>query len=361
MAFEVIMGPDLRIIVSHKKQSAYGTYLPHANFETGMAIRLNTATVGDVSILRSPGTPRAGSHTEFPVADNERKVGQDSKLSIAMDCESFMAGWGLAFLMGGVASAQEGATTHWTHTFTCTDPLSASGRNVLITSAYLDTGGPDGTRLIRIIPDLTPMSLSLSGKGKDVVQLAIEMVGSGRETTDQILSPFPALMTQTLYANDGVKLEVGAKGGGLTDFTERLSEWSISFHQELALDQGYYPGSGYYRGRLWFIRRFFTIDFALYASRANRDFIDDMLLRTLKEVKITIDSGVVPGTGTGTHKIVARYPSCRFSEAPMVFNPEGALYQVKVADDQVYIDSAIAASPCTVVVDNVQSAYLAAP
>ncbi len=358
MAFQVIMGTDIRMILTHKKQSAYGTHIPHAEFETGRSIRVNTATVGDVTVLRSPGTPRAGGRTEFPVADNELKVAQDSRLSLAMDCDSHMIAWALAFLMGGVVSVQEGATTHWTHTITCTNPLTASGRNALVTSAYLDTGGPDVTRLIRILRDLAVQSVTVSGRGKDVCSLAIETIGSGAEEVDETLTPFPDLATIYLFANNGVKWEIGPKGGALVEMQERLVEWSLRFNQELALDQGYYPGSGYYRGRLWFIRRSFSIDFSMYANRLNCDFIDYMLDRPLEEIKVTVDSGTVAGTGTGNHKMTFRYPSVRVTEAPMTFNPEGAVYPVRVAEDQVYYDSAIAASPCTVVVDNTTAAYL---
>lgn len=360
MAFEVLLGEDIIVIASPKVQTVHGTRLTDSDIEAGKRVRLNTATLGDLSIARTPGTPRAGSRTEFPVADNEKVTGHDSALTFAMDCESFMLGYGLSHIFQDVDSVQEGATTHYTHTMAASDPLAVSGtRASFITSVYLDSGGPDAGRLVRVLPDLAISGVSLSGRGKDIVSLAVEHVGSGLEVSNPAIDPMPALPTQVLFANDGVKLEYGDRGGSLTDISERLSEWSLRFNKVLALDSRYYPGSGLYGKRLWFLRRTFSIDLALFVSRANRDLVDDMLNRTRKEIKVTIDSGVLAGTSTGTnHKLVARYPDVRIGESPIQFNADGAVYGVRVAEDQIYKDSTIAASPCTVTLDNDTTAYL---
>jgi hypothetical protein len=360
MAFEVMMGEDIVLIASHKIQTAHGTPLPDADFETtvGRRLRVNSATMGDVSIARSPGTPRPGSQTEHSIADNERVVGHDSALSLSMDCESWMLGMALSHIFQVDGSQQEGSYTHYTHTMTCSLPLAQSGTRVSpITSVYLDSGSLDAGRLQRVLPDLAITGVTLSGRGKDIVSLGVDMVGSGVEVTNATIT-VPALPTDVKYANDAFKLELGARNGSLTDISERLDAWSMRFNKSLALEQGYYPGSGLYRKRLWFLRRTFSLEFGIYANRANRDLIDDMVNRTRKEIKITIDTGVLAGTSpAATHKFVARYPDVRIGEAPLQFNPEGAMYGVRVAEDQIYLDPD-ETSPVTVTIDNTTPAYL---
>jgi hypothetical protein len=293
MTFEVLMGTDIIFVASHKVQSAYGTRLANADFQTtvGKRLLLNTATLGDVRPSRSPGTPRAGSRTEHPIANVEKVTGHDSSLSLAMDCDSMSLGLFLAHIFQDCDSTQEGATTHYTHVMQCTDPLAVSGSRVsLVTSAYLDAGNSEAGRLQRILQDLAVTGVTISGRGKDIVSQAVDMIGSGREVTDQAITPSSLADVQE-FANDGVKLEYGNKGGSLTDISDRLDTWSLRFNKQLASDQGYYPGSGLYRGRLWFIRRSFSIELGIYVNRANRDLIDDMKNRTEKEIKVTIDSG----------------------------------------------------------------------
>ncbi len=363
MAFEVMMGEDIILIASHKIQSAHGTRLVDADFEgsLGRRLRVNTATMGDLSISRSPGTPRPGSRTEHSIADNERVTGHDSAITLAMDAESWMVGMALSHIFQDDTPTQEGATGCYSHVMECSDPLAVAGSRVsAITSMYLDSGGPDATRLQRVLPDLAISGVTLSGRGKDIVSLAVDTPGSGREVTDATVT-VPALPTDVKFANDGVKLEYGDRNGALVDISERLDTWSLRFNKVLALEQGYYPGSGLYRGRLWFLRRTFSIELGLFVDRETRDLIDDMVNRTRKEIQFTIDSGVLAGTSqTTTHKLVARYPDVRIGETPVQFNPEGAMYGVRVAEDQIYLDPD-ETSPVTCTLTNTVPAYLVAP
>lgn len=366
MPFEVILGEDCVFVVSHKIQSAFGTRLADADFETGLGRRilLNAATMGNVTTQRAGGGPKAGSRTEHPVAAHERVVGHDSALSLAMDCESYMLGYALSHFFGQDDPTQEGTTGAWTHVFQLTDPLEADvGRAVPITSVYLDTGGPDETRMLRLLADLAVQSVTLSGRGNDLVSLAIEMPGSGLvydQDSEIPVSVTPVEMPDDfiLFANNAVKFEYGDRGGSLDEIQERLDTWAIRLNRTLALDKGYYPGSGYYRGRLWFLRRAFSLEFALFADRASKDLFDDMVGLTRKEIQITIDSGIAAGTSeTKTHKLVLRYPDVRISEAPLAFNPEGQ-FAVRVSEDQVFLDAEDNESPCTATMVNEVPAYL---
>lgn len=359
MAFEVIRGEDCRIVLSHLKQSAYGTRLTDGNLDSGKSIRLNTAVLGEIQLQRAAEGPRPMQGDEFNRGDRERDIARDSGIALALDADSWMAAWAATFLLGSISSVQEGATTHYTHTIRPTDPL-ASGqvRQALVTSIYVDSNGPDSGRLRRVLQDLAIASLTISGASRQMVQMAVELIGSGQEVKDPTIS-IPTLASLQDFSGQGVTLEYGNKGAGLTDISERLREWSVRLNQNLAADHGYYPGSGKYRGRIWFVNRTFSIDLALWANRANRDLMDDMLDMTRKEIKLTIDSGVLAGTSSTTnHQIIIRFPDVRLSEAPLSVENEGSIYGTRVAENQVYKDTSIADSPVTVTVDNDQVSYL---
>jgi hypothetical protein len=357
MAFEVIMGTDCIFEISTAVQAAFGTRLADAYFESagtgGRRIRLNTATLGEFGVVRAGGGPKPGSRTEHPVASNERIVGHDSSLSLNMDADSFVVGWALSHIFQDVSSGSAGTNGIVQHEMHCSDPLlattSGGGRSSVITSVYLDSGGPDAGRLQRVMADMAIQAATLSGKGKDIVTLAVEMPGSGLIATDPTITPID-LPAQTLLANDNFKLEYGTRGGSLTDISERVDTWSLRFNKVLALDQGYYPGSGYYRKRLWFLRRTFSIELALYADRASADLVTDLINQTREEIQITLQNGL--------HKLVLRYPDVRITESPVQFREEGAVYPVRVAEDQVFYDSEDADSPCTATLDNDVAAYL---
>lgn len=357
MAFEVIAGEDCRFVFSHLKQSAYGTRLTDGNLGSGKSVRLNTATMGDISITRAQEGPRPFTGSEFNFGDERENV-RDSAFSLALPANSLMLPWAAAFLLGSVASVQEGATTHYTHTIRPNNPLAVGqGRQALVTTIYLDTNGPDSGRLKRALPALAFSGLTLSWSRREVMSMAVDLVGSGAEDTAAAVT-IPALTSVVDFTAGDVVTTYGDKGGALTDVSERFRDCSIRVNQQLALDEGYYPGSGKYRGRLWFIRRTFSIEMALWANRANRDFLDDMLNLTRKELKFTIDSGVVAGTGTVNHKAVIRFPDVRITESPMAFEDAGATWNVRVSENQVYKDAAVADSPVTFTCDNTQASYL---
>jgi hypothetical protein len=372
MTFQPMMAEDIICILSHKIQSAWGTRLVDADFETplGHRVLLNTATMGDVKIARAGVGPRTGGRTEHSIASNKRVVGHESSLPIMLDADSHTVGIALSHILRQDTSTQEGTTGHYTHDMHCSNPLDPDedfpGRDCFLTSAYLDSGSEDVDRLIRLFSDLIYQGATLSGKGKDLVALALDLVGSGlifdQDSSVPPTITIPDVATLAKFGNDGLKFEYGNRAGALTDISERVDQWSLRFDQQLcALDKRYYPGSGMYAKRAWFIRRKFGIEMSMFVNRENKDLLEDMVQLTRKELKVTLDSGVVAGTGTSNHKLILRYPDIQITESPLNHDSEGAVYAVRVDADDINLDSADADSPVKATLHNTTPAYLVLP
>lgn len=360
MAYEVLRGEDCRLVFTHKKQSAYGTQIPDSDIEAGHACRANVWTFGSRTPMKVGAGARAFEGNEWGDGAQERIIAYDSGISLSMDLNSWIAGWAFSFLLQDLTSTQEGATGHYNHELHPLNPLTAvTGTRICpVTSVFMDSAGPDAGRWMRMLYDLAVVGITISGRRKEMIQISIDCQGSGREDlAPTITVPSDA----TIYEIDGqnVTVEYGTKGGALTDITERVTEWSLSFR--LGMSDGFNPGSGQYRGKAQYLTRAFSIDLALDVDRSSHDIYDHMLALTRKELLFTMDSGVAAGTSeTTNHQVVCRYPDVRISESPMQMAADGAQYAVRVAENNIFKDSAVSDSPVTVDVDNATAAYLTA-
>ena len=364
MPTEVIRSEDLRVAMSHLAQTAYATALTPANLNAGVSFKPAAAVLPELARTLAREGPQAFTGHEFPLASSEQEIQRDLRFSLNFNpVNSYLVGWAAAFALGKVTSVQEGATTHYTHTIVATDPIASGGTFFSkVTSIYLDSGGPDANRHKAIFPSLALLNFGLTGRRGELVQLSMDFMGSGKEDTTTAVT-VPTLTSETVLSGQNFKVELGDKGAGLTDITERVSEWNFRCIQATDEAGGYIPqtttpADGKFRSQLRFIRRQFTLDLVILADRSNTDIRDRVLNATESEVKITVDSGVVAGTGTDNHGFEIRIPACRLREAPLEFDESGAFYRVTVPENQIYLDSAIAASPCQITVENTQVSYL---
>lgn len=361
---EVIRGGDLRIALSYKARTAYGTALLAADLTGGKSYRPAAALLPEITrrLAREGNLPFSGH--EFPLAVNEYEVQRDLSFSLNFDgADSFLVAWAAAFALQDISSSQEGTTGHYTHTIKPSDPLGAAGMQAKVTDVFFDSGGPDATRRKSILTALATTRFAVSGRLGQLVSLAIDFLGDGGEDTSTAVSPLPALAAEYLMTGQRVKLELGDKGGALTDFTDRLREWAFTCDQQVDAENGYIPditaGKGKLRQQLRFVRRAFSFDFSLFANRANTDIRDRVLAQTQSAIKLTVDSGIVAGTGAKNHGFEISIPACRLHEAPYDFDDAGAFYKVSVPSNQIYKDASIADSPVKITVENVQASYLA--
>ena len=364
MPVEVIRSEDLRVVLSHKAQTNYIKQLLAADLNGGFCFQPAAALLPEITRTLAREGPQPFTGHEFPVAANEREVQRDLRFSLNFNpVNSFLIGWAAAFALQDVTSVQEGDTGHYTHTIKPSNPLAASGSlQTKVTSLYFDSGAPDAGRRKAVFPSLAFLNFGLTGRPGEDVQLALDFLGSGKEDTATAVT-VPALSSQVALNGQNYKVELGDKGGALTDVTERVREWSFRCTQATDEAGGYVPNAttpadGRFRSQLRFVRRTFGLDLVILADRANTDVRDRVLNRTESEIRITVDSGVVAGTGTKNHGFVLRLPAVRLREAPLEFDEMGAFYRVTVPENQVYKDDAIDDSPCTITVENVQASYL---
>ena len=367
MPVEIIRSGDLRVSLSHKAQTNYTTQLAAADLNStgGKSFAPSAALLPEITrtLAREGSQPFTGH--EFPEATFEHEIQRDLRFGLNFNpANSYLVGWAAALALQDVTSVEEAtATGHFTHTIKPSDPLASGGSfDSKVTSVYFDSGGPDANRRKAIFPSLALLNFSLSARRSELVQLSTELLGSGKEDASTAVT-LPSLTSQVILSGQNFKVELGDKGGGLTDITERVSEWNFQCLQSVDEAGGYIPNAttpadGKFRSQLRFLRRSFSLDLAILADRANTDIADRVKNETQSEVKITLDSGVVAGTGTKNHGFVIRIPACRLREAPLEFDETGAFYRVTVPENQIYKDAAIADSPCTITVENEQATYL---
>lgn len=364
MSHEIYRETDLRVSMSHKAQTNYATQLAAADLgASGKSFRPTAGVMPSPVLILAREGPHAFSGTEDALQGNEREMLRDLQFPLSFNLNSWLIGWAAALALGNVSSVQEGATGHYTHTIKRTNPLGASGtRNAKVTSMYFEAVGPDSGRRKAIFPSLAISQFTLTFRRRELITLAMDFIGSGKEDTATAVT-LPSLSTEVLLAGTNMKIEIGNQGGGLTDFTERVREATFQVTQELLADLGYIPNAatpsdGKFRSAMRFGRRAGTLTLAIEAARASTDVLTDLLNRQRKEVKITVDSGVVAGTGTANHGFVLRIPDCRFREAPIEFQDSEAVYAVQVPPDAMYEDSGIGAA-FQFTVENDQPSYLA--
>jgi len=362
----VIHQEDLRIAMSHLAQTVYGTALTAANLLAGKSFRPSGPLLPEIARQFLREGPLGFSGVEFAREETMFEVRRDVRVALAFSpLNSYLAAWGPAFILQGVTSVLEGATGHYTHTIKPSVAVT-SGRQAKVTSIYIEATGPDADRRKAIYPSLAVERFSISARMGDFIQCAIDLLGSGVEDAATAVT-LPALSTEVPFSGQNYKFEIGDQGGALTDITELVSEWSLELAQQLAAERGYVPNattpaSGKFRSQMQFTRRTPAFNFRVDIDRATPQTVGSIrqryMLSTKTEIKVTVDSGVVAGTGAKNHGFEIRIPSCRLMVGDPSFDDMGAFYSVSVPSEKIYLDGAIADSPIKITVENDQVSYL---
>ncbi|MGH7751707.1 MAG: hypothetical protein ACREN5_02735, partial [Gemmatimonadales bacterium] len=341
----------------------YATALTDANLTAGKSYRPTTPLFPAVQRILARTGPHPFTGHEWAVKENENEILNDLRFSLPFSGDSFLVGLFGAFALLSVTSVQEGITGHYTHTIRPSDPIAASGtRQTKVTSMYFEATGPDAGRRKRKFQSLALERFTLNIRRRELIQLESAWVGSGQEDAAAAVT-LPALSAEQLLSGTQVKVEVMNQGAGSTDLTARFREATLEFQQVLQADQGYIPNattpaSGKFRSDLRFLRRLVNMTLAFEVDRSSTDLEDRVKNRTRTEVKISVDNGVVAGTGTKNHGFVFRVPDCRLMEAPLDFPEEEAVYGVSIPGEHMYPDAGIGNKPFELVVENTQVSYL---
>lgn len=162
----------------------------------------------------------------------------DTKLKREFDLSSMMLGWAGAYGLGAITSAQQGGTAAYLHTIT---PMSAS-KQLPVASIVekLDSGNKDK------YTGLIVSDFEISGEGKNRLKLSMNMIGDGKRTTSTL--SMPALTAAKFLRMSGLQIQIGVASAEV-DVSTRLKKFNFKWDNSPLADDGYYPGTGFYRGR----------------------------------------------------------------------------------------------------------------
>jgi len=352
---DVFRGYEARFVMALKKQTDYATALLQADLDGGNSYRPTAAILPNRQVIRAGEGARPMQGDEFSRAASERITGFDNPFSLGFNLDEKLLAHLAGLLLGEVGSIQEGITGHWTHTIKPSDPKTA-GLDALVSSYYFDSGDTEAGRRKMIIPSVAVQRLTVTQPQRGYLQLAVDLIGSGKEDNATIIV-IPALSTEQLYDERMWRIDLMNKGAGDADISARVREWSFFMEQELLADLGYRPNiaaltAAQFRSRMQFGRRSFGLSMVAETDRTSRDLLDRFEAGTETEVKITVDSGVVAGTGTDNLGFEARFPAVKLTGSPIEFDGEDGVYRVDVAPAQVFKDDAEAESPFTLTVES---------
>ncbi len=362
----VIRPEDLRLVMSNLA-STFAAPLSQANLNAGKSWRPTAAILPEIEKRFVRQGPQAFTGHEWSIAANQREVQRDLQFSLSFALNSWLAAWAPAFVLQDISSVQEGATGRYTHTIKPVNLLgSGAGMQAKLTDLFIDSGSADANRRKGIYLALAVVRFSISCRIGENCQISMDFAGSGKDDIATSIT-VPALSTEVMLGGEQWKFERGDQGGALTDFTERVREWSFEVSQEISLDRGYIPNAatpadGIYRSQFRVLRRRFQFSWNEDIDRANYVTAGGLQARmkaqTRTETKITVDSGVVAGSSTTNHKLVLRVPDHRIPLTQPGIDADGASFAVSVPNELIYPDTGIGSVPAVITVDNDQASYL---
>lgn len=303
------------IFSSIKKQANYATLVADADLTDMVA--LIGADIGEVTQSRWTDQDRVGKQHEFPTT--QRELMRDMRRSATMDLTSRMAGWAAAFCMGSVTTTTVGVSGKQ-HVIKFSSP--SVSKQVPVATIYEQVWAQ--TAMERRLESMAVDSFTISGQPGQVAQLQMSLIGSGKVTTG---TPVTVPSLSSIHPLDTLSavFKLGTQGA-TTDLTDRLYDWSISVSQNLDAANGYRPGGGIYRTRMWFGKRAVTLQAKLWVDTASTDIHDLLLAQTVQELSLEL-IGDTLGTGS-THGVIALFPAIRVETEKIGVQGENICYQI---------------------------------
>ena len=343
--FEPQRAFDVTWAFSPRKESAYGTAL--ADVDLTRRVVANAVELGKISKLFRSDLDRIGKGHEF--ATELEELARDLRRSTSFDASSLTLGWIAAFGLGKVLTTQPnpgGNPAAYQHVFTFADPLVT--KHAPTTTVY-EEFTPD---LKRRLVSLACNDFSVSGRARDPVQVAANWVGSG-STSDGALSPLPALTAQSFFLGADTDVLFGPQGAPVS-LKDRVLEWSLSVTQSLDADLGYHPGSGKFRGRIWYGPRRVSAAFTIFARQTD-DIVSLFLNDTVRELQFVLDADTI-GPGPEKHRAVLKLPAVRITALDDALEGNHIVLRAEIGEAGVLKEGS--AEPLTITVTNTESAFL---
>ncbi|MGH9777580.1 MAG: hypothetical protein ACRD5I_04140 [Candidatus Acidiferrales bacterium] len=343
--FEPQRAFDVAWAFSPRKESAYGTAL--ADVDLTRRVVANAVELGKISKLFRSDLDRFGKGHEF--ATELEELARDLRRSTSFDASSLTLAWIAAFGMGKVVTSQPnpgGNPAAHQHVFTFADPLVS--KHAPTTTVY-EEFSPD---LKRRLVSLACNDFSVSGRAREPVQVAANWVGSGA-SSDGALSPLPVLTAQSFFLGADTDVLFGPQGAPVS-LKDRVLEWSVSVTQSLDADLGYHPGSGKFRGRIWYGPRRVSAAFTLFA-RESDDVVSLFLDDTLRELQFVLDADVI-GPGPEKHRAILLLPAVRITALDDAVEGNHIVLRVEINESGVLKEGS--AEPIEITVTNTEPSFL---
>lgn len=349
MAYEPVRVYDVRWAFSTKKETAYGTLVADANLNKSVHVTAWELPRHTKELLSD--LERFGKTHEW--AEARRALTRDLQYTRAMELSSFMAGWAAAFGMGNVTSVQPNAgvnPTAWRHTVKF--QAASTSKQPPVTTIYEEDWAQTAFR--RKLESMALESFTIAGRNREPANLAMSFIGSGKVTTGAVT--LPALSALAFLDMGNMLFKIGPQGAAV-DTSERLIEFSVTIGQALDAANGYFPGSGAVRKRIWFTRRTAALAFSVFADAANTDFKDLFENETLREISFKI-TGATIGPGPEVHDCEIKFPGLKLV-VEEDFVDGKVIYRCTAGMDDIYKNvGGTPDEPAQIVVTNTEASYL---
>ena len=168
----------------------------------------------------------------------------------------------------------------------------------------------------------------------------------------------PALSPVSILDMGGMSFKLGAQGAAV-DLSARLAEFQVKVSQQLDANNGYVPGGGIYRKRMWVGARQPSFDATVYVDSAQSDIIDAWTNAGLLEVSFTLTGDLILNGQPEAHSCAIKFPAVRLTASPISASGNLLVYRISAAPQDVYKDAGGTPNePLQITVVNTEPSYL---
>lgn len=344
---------EFQAAVSNNQQAAWAT--PLADGVLTKVLSLDNLFAPRPSRNARSDRGKFGKGYEWATKGGHLTRTKDAPISIQGDLSSYVAGWLGMFGLGSVSSVQPdgaGNPTVWRHTFKPFDPIVAVTKQPPVTTIYTQAGSAAAFKL-----KLRAMAIArfaITGEARNDLKFSCDMIGSGERVQDPVTVGAPTALS---YLDMGGMVFTLGPQAAAVDLSERLVSFRCEADQDLDAPNGYHPGSGLYRGRLWIgSARKATWAAQVWLKEDSADILGYWDAENVLEAKFKITGP--PITGTYFHDLEIFYPALRVSEVPIGSRDGKMIHEISVSENDVYLDSTAGVpQPIQIIVTNTETAY----
>lgn len=332
---------DVQWAFATKKQSAYGTPVADEDLDFSYPFKGPDILERDPTVVTDEDKMGDGHEWETQQITEY----WNAKLKRSFDLTSFMAAWVATYGLGAVSSALVSTSLAYQHTCKFSDPDVDSHQLPIATVVEKLSSG-----IKRKIRDLVVADFTISGEGKNRLQLEMNLMGSGHKETSAL--SLPALTLGTFLRMSALQFEIGVASSEV-DVSTRLRKWSLKVNNNLLEDDGYHPGSGQYRGRCLYGKR--TVEFNFTLEMDTSALVELTHLENSQELKaiITVQDTLIEETFY--NEMIITIPKLKYRMVPVTIENGKQVFNVEC---NVFYDSGLG-GPLEIKVTNTQENFLA--